>query len=366
MSTHSRSFPAPRRGALHEEQAPQEADREEKKRSAPRRRSGGKASPEQSADRQGPSRRSGRRVSGEPAAQAPARAKTGRGKKAEQPEHAAGEAHALPRWRQERREQRREARQQEQVLLARRWPDLPRSALPKEDFSVQVAARDYMQPLLEELGDRVITVRGRLVLARGTEPAAWAQNVWTEPRWIPITSIGSGARQLSALQRNWRAHIPTLGGHVRRLRLMQEQLPYVAARPLHFGTPAPSAPLGAFTLWEKDLMLASPRTTSPFADGEVQFVENREDPPGRAYLKLWEVFTLTGARPRRGNCASTWAPHRAAGPGCWGGWAAACSAWTRPSWRPRWRPCPASTTAWAAASALSRAMWARWTGCSRT
>ena len=77
MSTHSRSFPAPRRGALHEEQAPQEADREEKKRSAPRRRSGGKASPEQSADRQGPSRRSGRRVSGEPAAQAPARARPG-------------------------------------------------------------------------------------------------------------------------------------------------------------------------------------------------------------------------------------------------------------------------------------------------
>ena len=69
----------------------------------------------------------------------------------------------------------------------------------------------------------------------------------------------------------------------------------------HFGTPAPSAPLGAFTLWEKDLMLASPRTTSPFADGEVQFVENREDPPGRAYLKLWEVFTLTGRTPAPGE-----------------------------------------------------------------
>lgn len=135
MSTHSRSFPAPRRGAVHEEQAPQEADREEEKRSAPRRRGGDKASPEQGADRQGPSRRSGRRVSGEPAAQAPARARTGRSRKTEQPE-AAGEAHVLPRWRQERREQRREARQQEQVHLARRWPDLPRSALPREDFSV--------------------------------------------------------------------------------------------------------------------------------------------------------------------------------------------------------------------------------------
>ena len=155
----------------------------------------------------------------------------------------------------------------------------PRITLGKAEGLRLLTTLDEKTALLEELGDRVITVRGRLVLARGTEPAAWAQNVWTEPRWIPITSIGSGARQLSALQRNWRAHIPTLGGHVRRLRLMQEQLPYVAARPLHFGTPAPSAPLGAFTLWEKDLMLASPRTTSPFADGEVQFVENRELAP---------------------------------------------------------------------------------------
>ena len=177
----------------------------------------------------------------------------------------------------------------------------PRITLGKAEGLRLLTTLDEKTALLEELGDRVITVRGRLVLARGTEPAAWAQNVWTEPRWIPITSIGSGARQLSALQRNWRAHIPTLGGHVRRLRLMQEQLPYVAARPLHFGTPAPSAPLGAFTLWEKDLMLASPRTTSPFADGEVQFVENREDPPGRAYLKLWEVFTLTGRTPAPGE-----------------------------------------------------------------
>ena len=178
------------------------------------------------------------------------------------------------------------------------------SRLPEENFSVQVAARHYVRPLLEELGPRVLGARGRLVLARGSAAAAWAQNVWLQPRWLPIASIGDAARQLTALQRNWRAHVPPPGvepGFRRRLALIGERLPHVGAHPLVFGAPVPAAPLGAFTLWREDLLLASPRTTSPFADGEAIFQENRDDPPGRAYLKLWETFTLLGRRPQPGD-----------------------------------------------------------------
>lgn len=175
---------------------------------------------------------------------------------------------------------------------------------PEENFSVQVAARHYVRPLLEELGPRVLGARGRLVLARGSAAAAWAQNVWFQPRWIPVASIGDAARKLTALQRNWRAHVPPPGvepGFRRRLALIGEALPHVGGRPLAFGDPTPPAPLGAFTLWREDLLLASPRTASPFADGEARFLENRDDPPGRAYLKLWELFTLLGRRPRPGD-----------------------------------------------------------------
>ena len=176
--------------------------------------------------------------------------------------------------------------------------------LPEENFSVQVAARHYVRPLLEELGSRVLGARGRLVLARGSAPAAWAQNVWLQPLWLPVASIGDAARQLTALQRNWRAHVPPPGvepGFRRRLALIGERLPHVGTRPLAFGSPMPTAPLGAFTLWRDDLLLASPRTTSAFADGELLFQENRDDPPGRAYLKLWETFTLLGRRPQPGE-----------------------------------------------------------------
>ncbi|MEG2172245.1 MAG: SAM-dependent methyltransferase [Desulfovibrionaceae bacterium] len=162
--------------------------------------------------------------------------------------------------------------------------------------TVYIAAPKFVEQLVFELGSRVIEVRGRCVLAEGAaEPAAWAQNIWADPQWLPISSINDAARQLKGLQRNWQLHSTA---HHRRAALIQAQLPKVSAKPHIFGQPAPCAPLGAWTLWDPDRMLAAACTSSPFVDGEVRFVENKCDPPGRAYLKLWEVFTVLGVQPQ--------------------------------------------------------------------
>jgi 23S rRNA (cytidine2498-2'-O)-methyltransferase len=171
--------------------------------------------------------------------------------------------------------------------------------LPQGDFAVYVAARGFEHDLLAELGKRVLAQRGRLVLARGARPAAWAHNVWLRPQWLPIQSVGDAVRQLKGIQRNWSLHIPP--EHIRRAKLIQEQLPHVSAKAQVFGQPMPAGKLGAWTLWTPELMLASPATTSPYADGEVLFEENKIDPPGRAYLKLWEVFTLLQCFPQAGE-----------------------------------------------------------------
>jgi 23S rRNA (cytidine2498-2'-O)-methyltransferase len=89
--------------------------------------------------------------------------------------------------------------------------------------------------------------------------------------------------------------------HHRRAALIAEQLPKVSAKPLVFGAPAPQAPLGSWTLLDPDTVLASPRCSSPFPNGEASFVEDRQAPPSRAYLKLWELFTLLGERPGPGE-----------------------------------------------------------------
>ncbi len=49
-------------------------------------------------------------------------------------------------------------------------------------------------------------------------------------------------------------------------------------------------------------VLASRRVCrrSPFANGEAMFVEYRHAPPSRAYIKLWELFTILGERPAPG------------------------------------------------------------------
>jgi 23S rRNA (cytidine2498-2'-O)-methyltransferase len=129
-------------------------------------------------------------------------------------------------------------------------------------------------------------------------PAAWAQNIWYEPQRIEIASIGDGARKLRAIQRNWALYDFHLH---RRAALIQQQLPKLSAKPLAFGEAPPTAPLGSWTLLDADTVLAAPRCSSPFPHGEVRFLEDRAGPPSRAYLKLWEAFTLLGRRPGAGE-----------------------------------------------------------------
>lgn len=161
-----------------------------------------------------------------------------------------------------------------------------------------LAHPDFVDPLIAELGD--VTERyDRLLLAPGpAREVAWAQNIWYEPQRLPIASIGAGAKALRAMQRGW-AHFPYR--HHGRAKLLQEKLPHVSRKPLVFPSPCPTAPLGSWTLLDRDTLLCAPRCSSAFANGEVRFVEDRETPPTRAYLKLWEVLTLLGETPGPGD-----------------------------------------------------------------
>ncbi|HTI83514.1 MAG TPA: SAM-dependent methyltransferase [Acetobacteraceae bacterium] len=100
------------------------------------------------------------------------------------------------------------------------------------------------------------------------------------------------------MQRNWALYSTT--SH-RRAALIEANLPKVSARPLPFGTPPPEAPLGSWTLLDANTLFAAANCSSAFPNGELRFVEDRTAPPSRAYLKLWEAFTLLGIRPRPGD-----------------------------------------------------------------
>jgi 23S rRNA (cytidine2498-2'-O)-methyltransferase len=166
------------------------------------------------------------------------------------------------------------------------------------DIKGYLAPAGFALELQQELGAAVLRAYGRLVVAAEAPNApAWATNVWQQPVEIPLSSINDAARKLRAIQRNWTLYSFR---HHRRAALIAEMLPKVSAKPVRFGAPAPSAPLGSWTLIAPDMMLVSAACTSPFPNGEAQLVEDRTA-PSRAYLKLWELFTLIGERPQRGE-----------------------------------------------------------------
>jgi len=164
-----------------------------------------------------------------------------------------------------------------------------------------LAPEGYEAQLEEELRRAGCGFRrhGRLFIGEGPAVvAAWATNIWHDCVELPVESIGLAAKSLRDIQRNWAMYAPL---HHRRAALIQQRLPHVSARPVLFPAAAPKAALGSWTLLAPDRLLAAARCSSPFANGEVTFVEDRSGPPNRAYLKLWEALVRLGRWPGPGE-----------------------------------------------------------------
>lgn len=164
---------------------------------------------------------------------------------------------------------------------------------------------------LELRGLPIAFKKDRLYLVEGNHPQMiWAQVTGFEMELIPITSINDGAKKLKALGRNW--GLFTVGHH-RRAELIQSELPKINTKPIPFRHELPKLPMGFWTLWEQDMILATQKTSSPFALGEMDFQEDKVMPPSRAYLKLWEFFTVfapeaigRGTAIDVGSCPGGW------------------------------------------------------------
>ena len=174
--------------------------------------------------------------------------------------------------------------------------------MTRQRITAYLATEGFEQQLHEELALAGLTITSRHgLLALTADPpidSAWAANVWRDGELIEVASIGSAAKELKARQRSWATYAPQ---HHGRAQLIIDKLPHVSAKPLAFGVPAPTAPLGSFTLLAPNLMFAAADCSSPFPNGEARFEEDREGPPSRAYLKLWEALALLRRFPASGE-----------------------------------------------------------------
>jgi len=141
-------------------------------------------------------------------------------------------------------------------------------------------------------------------------PVFWHLNTWLYPHKIEFESINDAAGALREIQRNW---APVLFTQFRRAALINSKLPRISEKRRPFPWLLPEAPIGSWTLLDDHTMIASSRCSSPFPAGAIEFEEDREGPPSRAYVKLWESFVRLRRLPEPGaRCLDA-----GASPGSW-------------------------------------------------
>lgn len=162
-----------------------------------------------------------------------------------------------------------------------------------------IAHSDYLEPLCQELGE-VTAVYGNLVFSPVNRTVSFAADRWLNFKMVPIQSIGDAAKILKAEKVVWHANIVNCA---RRTTLISEKLPLYRNKPLTFPPTRQIPRVECFSLLDEHTLIYSEGRACPMPNGEYHFVEDKEHPPNRAYLKLWEALVRLGRYPKSGELA---------------------------------------------------------------
>ncbi len=168
---------------------------------------------------------------------------------------------------------------------------------------IVIHPKEFQKELLDELkyqGAKVLnSTSSAFWIEQDRFEPAWADCVWRDVKSLEFDSISDAQKKLRSIAPRWRYHGDILN---RRGALIAERLISKKKRePFLFPGLFPQASDPAFTLADTNLILYSHAISRPTIDGFIPFQENREVPPSRAYLKLWEALTILGDWPKPGE-----------------------------------------------------------------
>lgn len=178
------------------------------------------------------------------------------------------------------------------------------SFVPYQGTCIYLSFESYEKDLEAELSlnsqIKIIWKKERLFFVEGLiKPAIWAQSHWLDPQQLSIKSIGDAQKTLRQLFPRWVLY--SNHSH-RRSLLIQEGLKSVKIPTLSFLDPLESKTYGTWTLTDPNTLWCSTKVIPEVPPlGEVQFKEDKVNPPSRAYTKLWEIFTIYGYKPKAGD-----------------------------------------------------------------
>jgi 23S rRNA (cytidine2498-2'-O)-methyltransferase len=172
--------------------------------------------------------------------------------------------------------------------------------MPRPFKAIYITKPDYINELCEELGDTSDVIGNLVFSSQNRTDLCFALDIWLEPHLIVFSSISEAARILRAAGKYWflnpianvrRSHL--IANELRKLPNLQHPFPIIQ----------PIPPIGCFSLLDQNtLVYSSVRSKLPPL-GNFQFIEDKINPPNRAYLKLWEALSLLKNLPKPGDLA---------------------------------------------------------------
>lgn len=160
---------------------------------------------------------------------------------------------------------------------------------------VYVSHPDFQQELLKEI-QGVKEIHGQLIFSETYyDKICFAQDSWKNCQTKKIQSIGEAVKFLKSQHKYWFCY-PL--NQVRRSKLIEAQLINPFPKKINFPPQKTFPKTGVFFLLDANTLVYSLERSTNIPFYLLPFEEDRINPPNRAYLKLWEVFTMLGCWPK--------------------------------------------------------------------
>ena len=122
----------------------------------------------------------------------------------------------------------------------------------------------------------------------------FASDIWFEAHIINFEFISEAVNILRKAGKFWYMHpISNIG----RSKLIAEQLRKLPSLTRNFPIEKEIPAIGGFCLLNKNTLVYSTKRLKKWPHGQCFFIEDKINPPNRAYLKLWETLTLLEKHP---------------------------------------------------------------------
>ena len=170
----------------------------------------------------------------------------------------------------------------------------------KKIAAIYFAKPEFISELCDEVPDVSEVIENMVFSTQQKHNTCFALDVWFTPQMVTFQSISEAVKILRQAGKLWYLH-PL--HQVRRSRLIEEQLRKCPPVIRNFPIETPIPEIGAFSLLDQNTLIYSTQRAKKWPQGHCFFIEDKTNPPNRAYLKLWEALTLLEKYPQSGDQA---------------------------------------------------------------